>query len=346
MFFGSPVLYCTIQISDRLKIDIRKRLKGTGKLILNKDYFDAAVVTNPDKATLRDFFKYVNTQLQLFYRGIFNNYTQVNNSQEYIYVTDSSDSLVFMYRYKHYEQFSNVTLSILLSLNLIALTESKMDSLPMPIQNCSDHEALRPFFLAKGEIINYYEEMKLQDVQRADFYQQNIDAESTRESARKRPLPDLSIHSRESHWTKRLFDGIKVHFPDINPILTMDMAKGGGFAKKILSVWSQILDIPVEIVPFRGSPDITTAKRAVINIVDTPEPTPELEGAEEVEGEDSGSETGSETGSDTRTMELSPLTFCSQSTYCPEKMGELTAAMMTKMYCGLLKSWSNKKNFP
>lgn len=216
-----------------------------------------------------------------------------------------------MYPHRYYYRFSDLTLSntFLKMTNSITITECEKELISADKRASenvtellsviakeihSDHEPLRAFFMTEREL-KLYE--KLCDISNIGAHE-NAQDES------------YSIDFKENDWMKRLFKGIKNHISDgITPTLTCDY--GSGFEQNILRKWSEIDDVPVKVVPFHGSPDMTVT-----------------------------------TGSGTKLMEIADmnkLMLCKQDklSHCPEKLGQLLAAMMTMTYCEIMKRWKS-----
>lgn len=137
--------------------------------------------------------------------------------------------------------------------------------------------------------------------------------------------PQHSAEYIEKNWTERLWRAMTVHVPYLDPKLTKDLA--GGFAKNILAKWSRLEGIKANCVPYRGAPDITT--NSVFVVV----------------ADNSGSDDTDDT--DTGMIEIntrSKLCLTPGLSFCPEKTGELSAAMLTKCFGSVLKDLSLQKD--
>ncbi len=114
------------------------------------------------------------------------------------------------------------------------------------------------------------------------------------------------------------------HTPHLKPKLTLDDGAGGAFVSKILVPWSGLADITANCVPLRGAPDITMDNK-IVNLVTSEE-----------ESESSHSDSSTFISP----MELSSRSTLSKATslcFCPDKLGELLAAMLIKAFCKAIR---------
>lgn len=211
-------------------------------------------------------------------------------------------------------QFNQISLS-----NLICHFGLDVREEESPIFTTSDHEThyLLELFCKSKKLVDGYCQSQLQDVSCLSA-QQIHDLQALQKCNDELKDPLHSANYTERTWTKRLFHGIESHNPNLKPKLTLDYACGGGFAINILEPWSRC-SILATCVPLRGSPDLTIDRKIVTVGVDQEE---------------------SDLSSDTTSLELSSRSKLMPATgmeFCPEKLGELSAAMYTKAYCQFLK---------
>ena len=118
-------------------------------------------------------------------------------------------------------------------------------------------------------------------------------------------FPANSAEYIERTWTERLFRAMKSHAPHLQPKLTMSDANS---------------------VPYRRAPGITTNNKCIVVAASAED--------------DSDSDIESDV-TDTSPIELNTgrkLNLTSGLCFCPEKIGELSATMLTKGFCCILKT--------
>jgi hypothetical protein len=201
------------------------------------------------------------------------------------------------------------------------------DSAPPPTLDHESHHSLEMFRRSAHLIHRYFS--KLLAASALSREEKDV-LEKMLEANQKYPI--YSAEYVEKTWTRRLHYAMTVHLPHLNPKLTMDLAKGGGFAKNILAKWSRLDGINANCVPFRGAPDITSNNLFVVV-------------ADNSRSDTTDGDTTDDT--DTEMIEIatrSKLSLTAGLLFCPEKAGELAAAMLTKCFCSVLKDISLQKN--
>lgn len=169
---------------------------------------------------------------------------------------------------------------------------SEHESKLFTVKNHSDHKKLHTFLFGK---------LKLYEALQPD--------NSNTEACENGQEESYSINYTENNWTKRLYCGIKDHFSSatITPMLTCSIyASKDGFKRNVK--WSGKKDIPINVVPFHGTPDITVTTVSGTKLVEI--------------------------------ADMNKLMLCKEGKLRhPEKLGQLLAAMMTMTYCGIIKRW-------
>lgn len=280
-------------------------------------------VKNMDNAMILDQFSaYVRADYQNMYElqkrivpstCFFSHLAELdNNNSVYIfqYRTPSRDSRT--------HQFSAITLTELLSHNIIQVLE-ETNVVPIASLSSSDHNAhyaLELFRQSSAQVNSYFDVLLSsatgagrEDIKKAK--QANISLKH----------PSFSTDCTEREWTERLYTGMQVHTPELHPKLTLDHAAGGGFEKNVLHVWSGLNTISATCVPLRGAPDITYDNKFV---------------SVAAIGDDEGSEISDSSTSPVEITVGKSARVASLS-FCPDKLGELSAALLTKAYCKFLR---------
>ena len=307
LYFGTTVIYTIAQVSEVHK--------DSAIIVLEN------VVSDLNKIKIESFMRYVKEDLNKVKKILGQNLDKLFFGK----VNELKDTYIFQYprppsSRKH--EFSSISLSDLIDSGL-KIIEDESVIVPPPQPNCHEsHYALELFRRSSHLVNSYFNTLLISSIsvdERAYIeYLMRIDEE----------FPAHSAEYVERTWTERLFRAMKSHAPHLQPKLTMFDASGGGFAKKILASWSG-LNISANSVPYRGAPDITTNNKFIVVAAG-------VEDNLDVESD----------ATDTSPIELNTgrkLNLTRGLSFCPEKTGELSAAMLTKGFCCILKTLQQGK---
>lgn len=304
IYFGGIILHTTVQVKKSI-------------IELESDFLTYPIITTND---LEYFWQQIDSQIK--------NVSKVldKDIKRSGFKRLSSDQGIYIFQYPNpaprsrSHEFSHINLSSLIINNLIEVKEMQEPiSGRAQLDHCS-HMPLEMFQRSKQMAHRYYSSQL---------------ASPSLSNGEKKELEDLIAENNEYYldhscryvernWTERLFIALKMHCKHLKPRLTLHDASGGGFAKKILSVWAHTTLDP-NSVPFRGAPDLTTDYYFVLVMSDNLA--------------DEADESTLSDATDTSPIEIAneKLSIAQSTTMCPEKLGELVSAMMTKGYCSMVK---------
>ncbi len=315
VYFGANILHTIVPVLP---------------LYLEKDIIALDRIINDDNTrTIQEFKNRIKAHLNIIAQVLKRPYT---SSHIFERVKDN----FYIYQYPNppakanSHEFSHILLSNLVGSGLLEVSEDCNTILPHDL-NHSSHWPMELFLRSKVTADFLYQQLLARD---------NIGDEERHqlemllvENKGDPAYPDVSLKYIERTWTRRLYSALKLHCSDLSPKLTMDQASGGGFAKNILTAWSRIA-MKATCVPFRGAPDITTNSH-ILNVLG---------------GDDEDSDSGAQSdATDTTPLELSTglkLTIARGTEMCPEKLGELSAAMLIKGFCHMVKDLVHGKVIP
>ena len=304
IYFGSTIFHTYVSVDQVHKGVLAMTIERA------KDVNNALI--------LDQFSKYIEADFKKMY-SLLKKPAPTNYLFAHLEELDTSDSDVYIFQYRNPQkdsQFSAIQLTDLLSKDILQVYENA-DIVPTSslYSDHTDHYALELFRQSSALLDGYFSSI-LSSVPPAD--KPTIQKAKEVNTSLSHPL--FSGDYTEREWTERLYNGMKLHTPELNPKLTLDAARGAGFQNNVLRVWSGVKNVKATCVPLHGSPDITYDNK-IVNVAD---------------GTD-GSNVSDSSVSPMEEVTVAKSLIVSSFNYCPDKLGELSVALLTKAYCKFLR---------